>query len=85
MPSTATIFVGHAAGERFVSLRLMPRDVEADFPHSLDHGWKDHFFRFRAGTLDLETVTTELPEKGLCHLASGGIAGAKKQDPTSHP
>jgi len=59
--------------------RCLTGDVDADLMHYFD-GERIHSLGGNACTQHLQAIVRTMAKISLCHLAAGGIAGAKKQD-----
>jgi hypothetical protein len=62
--------------DRFRSVRT---DIDVDLPHRLDRLRPDEAGD-GAGTVDIEAVAGNVPQKTLGHLAAGGVSGAEDED-----
>lgn len=57
-------------------LRVLPGDVDADFPHGFDGQRMDVAGGFGPGAEDLEVITAQFSEPSLGHVTAAGIARA---------
>jgi hypothetical protein len=58
-------------------------NVDADFLHGFNHDWIQPS-GFKAGAVRLESITADLVQESLGHLAAGAVVDADKEDVLFH-